>query len=45
MVAPKDFNRPKHPEIDTKNLYVIKACQYSNFLSIFSQDGLSLTYS
>ncbi|KAK3675004.1 hypothetical protein LTR78_004937 [Recurvomyces mirabilis] len=27
LVAKKDFNLPKHPEIDTKNLYVIKACQ------------------
>ncbi|KAI6938276.1 hypothetical protein KC327_g8001 [Hortaea werneckii] len=26
-VAKKDFNLPKHPDIDTKNLYVIKACQ------------------
>ncbi|USW48422.1 Putative 40S Ribosomal protein S10 [Septoria linicola] len=26
-VAKKDFNQPKHGEIDTKNLYVIKACQ------------------
>ncbi|GIZ39402.1 hypothetical protein CKM354_000278700 [Cercospora kikuchii] len=26
-VAKKDFNLPKHGEIDTKNLYVIKACQ------------------
>jgi hypothetical protein len=22
LVAKKDFNLPKHPEIDTKNLYV-----------------------
>ncbi|KAI9697255.1 MAG: hypothetical protein M1836_004819 [Candelina mexicana] len=27
LVAKKDFNLPKHNEIDTKNLYVIKACQ------------------
>ncbi|KAI9792432.1 MAG: hypothetical protein M1816_002316 [Peltula sp. TS41687] len=27
LVAKKDFNQPKHQEIDTKNLYVIKACQ------------------
>ncbi|GAB7362624.1 hypothetical protein MBLNU230_g2936t1 [Neophaeotheca triangularis] len=27
MVAKKDFNQPKHGEIDTKNLYVIKAAQ------------------
>ncbi|CCX32519.1 Similar to 40S ribosomal protein S10-A; acc. no. Q08745 [Pyronema omphalodes CBS 100304] len=27
LVAKKDFNLPKHQEIDTKNLYVIKACQ------------------
>ncbi|KAK6436944.1 hypothetical protein LTR95_006863 [Oleoguttula sp. CCFEE 5521] len=27
LVAKKDFNLPKHPEIDTKNLFVIKACQ------------------
>ncbi|TKA32939.1 hypothetical protein B0A50_01165 [Salinomyces thailandicus] len=26
-VAKKDFNLPKHHEIDTKNLFVIKACQ------------------
>lgn len=26
-VAKKDFNLPKHADIDTKNLYVIKACQ------------------
>ena len=26
-VAKKDFNLPKHHEIETKNLYVIKACQ------------------
>jgi small subunit ribosomal protein S10e len=28
LVAKKDFNLPKHGEIDTKNLYVVKACQY-----------------
>ncbi|KAL8858051.1 MAG: hypothetical protein Q9178_005376 [Gyalolechia marmorata] len=27
LVAKKDFNLPKHNEIDTKNLYVVKACQ------------------
>ncbi|KAG0644167.1 putative 40s ribosomal protein s10 [Tuber brumale] len=27
LVAKKDFNLPKHTDIDTKNLYVIKACQ------------------
>jgi len=27
LVAKKDFNMPKHGEIDTKNLYVVKACQ------------------
>ena len=27
LVAKKDFNLPKHGEIDTKNLYVVKACQ------------------
>lgn len=27
MVAKKDFNLPKHPDLDTKNLFVIKACQ------------------
>lgn len=27
VVAKKDFNQPKHDEIDTKNLYVIKALQ------------------
>lgn len=26
-MAKKDFNLPKHGDIDTKNLYVIKACQ------------------
>ncbi|KAJ5156255.1 hypothetical protein N7492_009058, partial [Penicillium capsulatum] len=30
LVAKKDFNLPKHAEIDTKNLYVIKACQSLN---------------
>ena len=29
-MAKKDFNLPKHGEIDTKNLYVIKACQSLN---------------
>jgi len=27
MVAKKDFNQPKHQELDVKNLFVIKACQ------------------
>lgn len=27
VVAKKDFNAPKHDEIDTKNLFVIKALQ------------------
>ncbi|KAM5455527.1 hypothetical protein McanCB49686_003785 [Microsporum canis] len=27
LVAKKDYNLPKHTDIDTKNLYVIKACQ------------------
>ncbi|KAK5119302.1 hypothetical protein LTR85_007658 [Meristemomyces frigidus] len=27
LVAKKDFNLPKHADIDTKNLFVIKACQ------------------
>ncbi|KAF2689112.1 hypothetical protein K458DRAFT_413417 [Lentithecium fluviatile CBS 122367] len=27
LVAKKDFNLPKHGDIDTKNLYVVKACQ------------------
>ncbi|KAI9712722.1 MAG: hypothetical protein M1820_001343 [Bogoriella megaspora] len=27
LVARKDFNKPKHDEIDTRNLFVIKACQ------------------
>ncbi|KAK7430549.1 hypothetical protein QQZ08_002841 [Neonectria magnoliae] len=30
LVAQKDFNLPKHPDIDTKNLFVIKACQSLN---------------
>ncbi|XHG01560.1 40S ribosomal protein S10-A [Aspergillus wentii] len=30
LVAKKDYNLPKHGEIDTKNLYVIKACQSLN---------------
>ncbi|KAK7228854.1 hypothetical protein V2G26_001024 [Clonostachys chloroleuca] len=30
LVAPKDFNLPKHPDLDTKNLYVIKALQSLN---------------
>ncbi|KAI9741283.1 MAG: hypothetical protein M1834_003000 [Cirrosporium novae-zelandiae] len=27
LVAKKDYNLPKHQDIDTKNLFVIKACQ------------------
>merc|ERR1712225_272 len=27
LVAKKDYNLPKHNDIDTKNLYVVKACQ------------------
>ncbi len=27
LVAKKDYDQPKHNEIDTKNLFVIKACQ------------------
>ncbi|ODV82231.1 uncharacterized protein CANTADRAFT_43447 [Suhomyces tanzawaensis NRRL Y-17324] len=27
VVAKKDFNQPKHEEIDTRNLFVIKALQ------------------
>ncbi|MCJ1288644.1 hypothetical protein MMC34_000172 [Xylographa carneopallida] len=27
LVAKKDYNLPKHNEIDTKNLFVVKACQ------------------
>lgn len=27
VVAKKDYNQPKHDEIDTRNLYVIKALQ------------------
>lgn len=27
MVAKKDFNLPKHPDIDVPNLHVIKALQ------------------
>jgi len=30
LVAKKDFNLPKHGDIDTKNLFVIKACQSLN---------------
>ncbi|KAF8460277.1 Plectin/S10 domain-containing protein [Kalaharituber pfeilii] len=30
LVAKKDFNLPKHQDIDTKNLYVIKALQSLN---------------
>ncbi|KLO91414.1 putative 40s ribosomal protein s10-b [Fusarium fujikuroi] len=30
LVAQKDFNLPKHPDIDTKNLFVIKALQSLN---------------
>ncbi|PKS09690.1 hypothetical protein jhhlp_004310 [Lomentospora prolificans] len=27
LVAKKDYNLPKHDDIDTKNLFVVKACQ------------------
>jgi len=27
LVAKKDMNLPKHPDIDAKNLFVVKACQ------------------
>lgn len=27
LVAKKDFNAPKHQDLDVKNLFVIKACQ------------------
>ncbi|KAJ9623421.1 hypothetical protein H2203_005680 [Taxawa tesnikishii (nom. ined.)] len=30
LVAKKDFNLPKHGDIDTRNLYVVKACQSLN---------------
>ncbi|KAL5612155.1 hypothetical protein BROUX41_000301 [Berkeleyomyces rouxiae] len=30
LVAPKDYNLDKHPDIDTKNLFVIKAMQSLN---------------
>ena len=30
LVAKKDFNLPKHQDIDTKNIYVIKALQSLN---------------
>lgn len=30
VVAKKDFNQPKHEDIDTKNLFVIKALQSLN---------------
>ncbi|KAI5791660.1 putative 40S ribosomal protein S10-B [Peziza echinospora] len=30
LVAKKDFNLPKHPDIDTRNLFVIKALQSLN---------------
>jgi hypothetical protein len=35
MVAKKDFNQPKHGEIDTKNLYVCTTC---DALSIHNTD-------
>jgi small subunit ribosomal protein S10e len=39
MVAKKDFNAPKHPEIDTvPNLQVIKAMQVSKRSSLFLKD-------
>jgi small subunit ribosomal protein S10e len=30
MVAKKDYDAPKHVELDVKNLFVIKACQSLN---------------
>ncbi|KAH6676055.1 plectin/S10 domain-containing protein [Plectosphaerella plurivora] len=30
LVAAKDYNLPKHPDIDTKNLFVVKAMQSLN---------------
>ncbi|CAG8645432.1 93_t:CDS:2, partial [Funneliformis caledonium] len=30
LVAKKDFNAPKHTDIDVPNLHVIKACQSLN---------------
>lgn len=30
MVAKKEYNAPKHVDLDVKNLYVIKACQSLN---------------
>ncbi|TDZ23418.1 40S ribosomal protein S10-B [Colletotrichum sidae] len=30
LVAQKDYNLPKHPDIDTKNLFVVKALQSLN---------------
>ncbi|CAH7673005.1 Plectin/S10 domain-containing protein [Phakopsora pachyrhizi] len=30
MVAKKDYNAPKHVEMDVRNLFVIKACQSLN---------------
>ena len=30
MVAKKDFNLPKHPEVDVPNLQVIKSMQVRN---------------
>ena len=32
MVAKKDFNLPKHPDIDVPNLHVIKALQVCMYL-------------
>ena len=32
MVAHKDFNAPKHTEIETRNLYVIKSMQVESLI-------------
>jgi small subunit ribosomal protein S10e len=40
MVAKKDYNAPKHLELDVKNLHVIKACQ-----SLTSRGFVSVVFS
>lgn len=40
LVAPKDFNRPRHPTIDVPNLQVIKAMQ-----SLVSMGHVHIQYS
>ncbi|KAK4053448.1 hypothetical protein OIV83_001615 [Microbotryomycetes sp. JL201] len=40
LVAAKDYNAPKHLELDVKNLHVIKACQ-----SLTSRGYLTTTFS